>query len=139
MKNLIIKRPKFIFVLPLMLATGMSYSQSFSGLPNLKISESGLERIVEKIDGEKAEKAACEIKKIDGKYFWISRGGNELVKFESGAFNIYIDVTGAGYVKTIKTENKVIASAMSKTEQQFDYIEHVHIGIRTITYWGKKK
>ena len=43
------------------------------------------------------------------------------------------------YVTTIKKYlmPKEMISLMSTTEQNFDYIEHLLLGLRTITYYGK--
>ena len=123
----------------MLLVSCLSNAQSFYGTPKLKISESGLDRVVERIDASNAPSVACEIREIDGKYYWATRGGKQLVKIESGAFEIYVDATGGGYIKVVKPELKNSVAAMSNTEKQFDYIEHLTLGLRTVTYWGNKR
>jgi hypothetical protein len=64
------------------------------------------------------------ITKKGQKYYWTSRQYRELTKYESGAYTIFLENKGAGYVKTMKNEDKVF------------YMEHMGIGLETITYWG---
>jgi hypothetical protein len=50
---------------------------------------------------------------------------------------IFLAVDGSGYVRLIKPSLKDAASAMSATEKTYDYMEHLLLGLRTITYYGK--
>ncbi len=110
---------------------------SFTGLPSVKVTESGIERNAEKIEPSKALSVACVVKEIDGKFFWETRGNKPLVKIDSGAFVIFLAVDGSGYVRLIKPSLKDAASTMSATERTYDYMEHLLLGLRTITYYGK--
>ena len=58
------------------------------------------------------------------KYYWTSRQDRELTRHESGAYTIFFETKGAGYVKAMKSEDKVL------------YMEHMGLGLETITYWG---
>ena len=62
------------------------------------------------------------ITEVGGSYFWTSRGGKELLKSNSGIYSNYVSPLGAGYIKV---------STMDNT-----YIEHIHQGLNTLTYWG---
>jgi hypothetical protein len=131
---------KFLFVFIFSLFTNLCNAQSFSftGLPSVKISEGGVERIAEKIEPTKAQNISCVIKEVDGKFFWVSRENKQLVKIDArGAFLIFLAVDGSGYIRMIKPELKDAASLMSATEKSFDYIEHLLLGLRTVTYYGK--
>jgi len=64
------------------------------------------------------------ITKKGQKYYWTTRQDRELTKHESGMYTIFLETKGAGYVKAMKTADKVI------------YMEHLSIGLETITYWG---
>jgi hypothetical protein len=59
-----------------------------------------------------------------------------LTRIDSGAFTTYVANNGAGYVRIIKPEAKAAASLMSESEKQFDYVEQVPIGLRSVTYYG---
>jgi hypothetical protein len=111
----------------------------FSGIPSVKISEGGLERSPETVDRAKAANLACVISEIGGKYYWASRENKLMVRHEGGAFVTYVAVDGAGYVRTILPSLKAAASLMSPTEERFDYVEHVVLGLRSVTYYGSRK
>jgi hypothetical protein len=125
----------FVFYLCANLCNAQSFS--FTGIPSVKVTEGGTERNAEKIEQAKALSVACVIKEIDGKFFWETRGNKPLLKIESGAFIIFIAVDGSGYIRLIKPSLKEAASQMSNTEKNFDYIEHLILGLRSVTYYGK--
>jgi hypothetical protein len=130
---------KFIFLFVFCLCANLCKAQSFSftGIPSVKVSEGGIERNVEKVEKSKAMSVACIVKEIDGKFFWETRGNKPLLKIDSGAFVIFLAVDGSGYVRLIKPSLKEAASQMSNTEKNFDYIEHLILGLRAVTYYGK--
>ena len=111
----------------------------FSGVPSMKISEGGMERLPQSLKRSDAVNVACVISEIGGKYYWATRVNTEMIRIESGAFITYLAVNGAGYVRVISPANKAAASQMSPTEEQFDYVEHALIGLRSITYYGTRK
>jgi len=61
----------------------------FTGVPEIKISEGGLNRVPENLTKDKAIKFKCTITKIDDKYYWTSRENVELIPIASGAFITY--------------------------------------------------
>lgn len=131
---------KFLFVFILCFFTNLCNAQSFSftGLPFVKISEGGVERLAERIEPSKAQNISCVIREVDGKFYWASRENKQLVKIDArGAFLIFLAVDGSGYIRIIKPELKDAASLMSVTEKSFDYLEHLLLGLRTVTYYGK--
>jgi hypothetical protein len=130
---------KFIFVFAFCFFTNVCNAQSFSftGIPSVKVTEGGIERNAEKIEQAKASSVACIIKEIDGKFFWETRGSKPLLKIDSGAFIIFFAIDGSGYVRLIKPSLKEAASVMSNTEKNFDYVEHLILGLRSVTYYGK--
>jgi len=111
----------------------------FIGFPKKKVSEGGLDRVVEDLSRKKAVNFQCIIIKSEDKYYWASRENVEMVKIESGAFITFLAVNGSGYVRVIKPELKEAASLMDKTEETFDYTEHLVTGLRSVNYWGEKE
>ena len=111
----------------------------FTGIPVLKISEGGLNRVMEDIKEDKALEFKCTITKVGEKYFWSSRNNIELIRIKSGAFVTYVAASDAGYVRFIVPEMKEDASLMEETEKKYDYVEHMLIGLRSVTYYGKSK
>ena len=127
-------------------ATGIvvthAYAQSrtvFAGIPVIKVSESGVERLPENLPRDKAVNFACVISEIDGKYYWATRDNKEMVRRTSGAFTTYFSVDGSGYVRVVDATAKGAASLMSPTEAKFDYVEHLLVGLRSITYYGNAR
>ena len=130
---------KLILLFAICFITNICKAQTFSftGIPSVKVTESGIERNAEKIESTKALSVACVVKEIDGKFFWETRGNKPLVKIDSGAFVIFLAVDGSGYVRLIKPSLKEATSLMSNTEKNFDYVEHLILGLRTVSYYGK--
>ena len=108
----------------------------FSGVPVIKVSEGGVERLQEAVPRDKAVEVACVISEIGGKYYWATRENKEMVRRTSGAFITYTAVDGSGYVRVIDPSAKEAASLMSATEAKFDYVEHLVLGLRNVTYFG---
>jgi hypothetical protein len=111
----------------------------FRGRPVLKISEGGVERLPERISADKGVNLECVVSRIGDSYYWASRDNVGLQRSESGAFVTYTALNGAGYIRMINAESKAAASLMSPTEEQFDYVEHAVIGLRSVTYYGVRR
>ena len=108
----------------------------FSGIPSVKVSEAGSERVPEAIHRDNAVNLGCVISEIGGKFYWATRGNKELVRHASGAFVTYVAIDGSGYVRIVDPSAKASAALMSPTEAKFDYVEHLLIGLRSVTYYG---
>jgi hypothetical protein len=115
----------------------------FTGMPEINISEGGVNRVPENLTKDKAIKFKCTITKIDDKYYWTSRENVELIPIASGAFITYWAVNGSGYVRVIKPEMKEevkkIGAMAGDPEEKFDYVEHLLLGLKSVTYCGKSK
>ena len=111
----------------------------FSGIPVVKISEGGDSRAVEDLKDAKALETECTIMKIGDKYFWKTRDNVELFLVQSGAFITFVAMNGSGYARVIPSNLKEAASLMDDTEKKYDYVEHLLIGLRSVTYYGKSK
>lgn len=111
----------------------------FSGVPAVKVSEGGSSRVVEDLKGTKISEAECIITKIGDKYLWRTRNNVELFLVRSGAFITFVATNGSGYVRIIPSDLKEAASLMGETEKKYDYVEHLLIGLRSVTYYGKSK
>lgn len=111
----------------------------FTGVPEIKISEGGVTRVPETLAKDKAIKYKCTITKMDDKYYWTSRENVELVPIASGAFITFVAINGSGYVRLVKPEMKELAAIAGDPEEKFDYVEHLLLGLRSVTYYGKAK
>ena len=70
----------------------------------------------------------------DGRYYWISREGRELIHHRSGAFHYFIDPTGSGYVKVLDTA--FLPEFLRDPGPRFQYFEVLSLWLGTTTYWG---
>lgn len=111
----------------------------FAGIPKIKISEGGIERLPEEILRDKAMEYKCIITKTDDKYYWTTRQNLELTPISAGAFITFFALNGSGYIRIVNPEMKEAASIMGGTEKEFDYVEHLLIGLKSITYYGKSE
>ncbi len=101
-----------------------SYSDTFNGKPWQKCitSENGV--VQKNIDLDIQDESKVVISKDEmGVYIWKSRNDTQMDLQTSGIFMIFTAKTGAGYVK-INTETG-------------DYIEHMHLELKTVTYYGR--
>ncbi len=133
---------KIIFLLILTVIAFPLFAQEevvFTGIPEIKISEGGIERTPENLPLDKATGYKCIITKIDGKYLWTTRENVELTTISSGAYITFLALNGSGYVRIINPEMKSMTSIMGITEEKFDYVEHLLIGLKSVTYYGKAK
>jgi len=108
----------------------------FSGIPLVKVSEGGTDRSTDQLSPDRAGESGLIIKKLGDKYYWATRSNKELIPRAGGAFVTFVAVDGTGYVRVITQEGKSAAALLSPAEQKFDYVEHLLIGLRSITYYG---
>lgn len=110
----------------------------FKGRPSVKISEGGLERLPEPVARDKAVNLEIVISQIGDSYYWASRENTELIRLETGGYITFIALNGSGYVRILKPEAKKAAGLLNPTEGAFDYVEHLLIGLRSVTYYGTR-
>lgn len=111
----------------------------FKGRPAVRIIEDGRGGRPEHLKYQEATNLDCVISKIGDEYFWASRENRRLVKRESGAFIMFVEVNGAGYVKVIASGMKEAAALALPNPDAHDYVEHILLGIGSITYYGKQQ
>ncbi|HET9328452.1 MAG TPA: hypothetical protein VFQ05_16920 [Candidatus Eisenbacteria bacterium] len=119
----------------LLLATHANGQMLLEARPTVRInaSEEGATReTLSKLDQEKSKITSAW---RDGKYLWTSREGVELVlQGRTGPTYFFVEPRGAGYVKVFDTH--VWPDSMRDPGPRYRFMEHVHIGLGTITYWG---
>ncbi len=79
----------------------------------------------------------CTITKIEDQYYWTTRENLELIPTRSGAYITFVATNGAGYIKIIDPEIK--NDPTSGEWGPYDYMEHLLLGLSTVTYFGKSK
>ena len=115
----------------------------FTGIPEIEISEGGTSRVPETLLKSSAIEYKCTITKIDEKYYWTTRENLELIPVSRGAFITFWAIEGQGYIRIVKPEmreivRKIVAMA-GDPEEKFDYVEHLLLGLKSVTYYGKSK
>lgn len=131
----------FLFIAIALIPTS-AFSQPitvFEGQPIVKILNEGeTSGNLEKLSPSKSGNFKCAISKVGDEYFWTSRDNTPLFLIDSGGFSTFVALTGSGYIRVIKSEFKQAASQMSETEKEFDYAEHLVLGLRSVTYYGTR-
>ena len=108
----------------------------FQGTPQFRINELGVER-AEALSRQVAADFAVVISKIGDDYYWASRENLPLVEVDGGgAFVTYVAANGSGYVRVIKPEMKAVASLPGGASARYDYVEHLLLGLTSVTYYG---
>ena len=111
----------------------------FCGKPIIKISENGVSRVVEEISSKDAREYKVIITAVEDKYFWLTRNNVSLKRILSGAYIYYVAVNGSGYIKVLRNDLKDnLMPYLDETEKKFDYIEHMTMGLKTISYYGQE-
>jgi hypothetical protein len=122
------------------LGTPLAFGQAittFQGRPMVRIGEGGLKPgNLEHLSPDEAAKYQCVIHQNGDKYYWTSRENKELLRTTSGAFVTFMARDGSGYIRIINPTLKTAASLMSENANKFDYVEHLLMGLVTITYYG---
>jgi hypothetical protein len=115
----------------------------FTGIPEIKISEGGISRVPETLSKNRAMESKCTITRIDEKYYWTTRENVELIPISRGAFITFLAVEGQGYIRIVRPEMREtarkIGAMAGDPEEKFDYVEHLLLGLKTVTYYGKSK
>ena len=96
----------------------------FQGTPFTRGRGSVEKSYNEPLSTEKQKEYELVIVKEDDNYIWRSRDNKVLRHHKSGVFDYFIQPEGSGYIKIMQNE------------EGYAYIEHVHLGLDTITYWG---
>ena len=108
----------------------------FRGRPGVKVQEDGLQRSANALTPREAAGYDCVISRIGDDYYWATRENRPLIRHEGPGYITYVAPDGAGYVKILRPEMKSVVSKVKATEAAFDYVEHMPIGLSSITYFG---
>jgi hypothetical protein len=107
----------------------------FHGRPSIKISEGGLERVPIDLSRELADTAESIITQEDGKFYWAPRRHIEMGAVRNGPFVTYVALNRTGHVRLFD-RNVEINALVTPAEEQFNYVEHILLGLRSVTYYG---
>ncbi len=117
-----------IFSLFVLMFGKISYAQDqtivLNGLPLIQNKASFENSSNAKMTESQSNEYRLLIIKHGDNYFWASRNNKQLILRISGAFHIFIEPGGAGYIKIMNSDEGAL------------YMEHMSIGLQTVTYWG---
>jgi hypothetical protein len=84
---------------------------------------------------QEAVKYSLVIKKVGGKYVWVSRNDTKLIYNLSGIYHIFTAVNGSGFVSIV--DNRILPDTFrAKGSPDIEYGEHVRNGVSVISYYG---
>lgn len=106
-----------------------------TAVPSSKVVSSSTETVRYKLSDDERTKALLVIQKTPKGYRWSTRDDRDLVMRTSGAFALFIDPSGGGYVK-IAIVRGAVALSDDSCKDGFAYLEHLSMGVATLTYWG---
>ncbi len=122
------------FALVFVLASPGLAQTVLSARPTVKVESNAASTQRFQLSDAEQEEFRVVITTRDGRYYWISREGRELMHHRSGVFHYFIDPTGGGYVKVVDTD--LLPESLRDPGPRVQYLEHVTLGLGTITYWG---
>jgi hypothetical protein len=138
--RMIVRTTAIAFLCAAVLGSARLHAQApvtvFRGTPQIRINEGGTSRVPENLARPEAVNLAVVISKIGETFYWASRENIPLVEVSGGAFVTYVAVNGSGYIRVVKPEFKKAASLLGEAEERFDYVEHLLVGLHSVTYYG---
>jgi len=110
----------------------------FHGRPGLKISEGGLERVPTMLNEAIGATLEVVITEEAGRFYWASRQNTEMGAVSNSAFTTFIALNGSGYVRIRSEDIAETGFRVTPTEQRFDYVEHIPLGLNSVIYYGNR-
>ena len=113
-----------------------AYVVVLNAIPDSKVvsTSEGVDRLV--LPGKQLERQEYKlvIPRRNGKYYWASREGKELVHITSGAVTIFLRPGGTGYIEIYDKE--VLPEFLQPPGKRYFCKEHVRNMLLNVTYWG---
>lgn len=106
----------------------------FHGTPVVQVHVSENSFATQQIEPRRAKELEVVIVRTEGGFIWASRNNVRMEKIESGQFVTYVATNGSGYVKILLRQNGELQQGI---EVRLTYVEHLTIGLTTITYYGR--
>lgn len=106
----------------------------FNATPDSRVDSSAEKSARQVLTESKRNEFRLLITKVGDQYFWTTRENAPLIHTLSGAFHIFTDASGGGYVKIFDTG--ILPQSMRDPGPRYQYMEHLHLGLGSITYWG---
>lgn len=110
----------------------------FHGRPTLKVSEGGTERLPTMLNEATGAPLEVIITEEDGQFFWASRRNTPMGAARGEAFTTFVALNGSGYVRVKNTNLEATGFPVTPTEQRWDYVEHIPMGLNSVIYYGNR-
>lgn len=111
----------------------------FKGRPAVQITAAGEERSVKQLSRADAETYLSVISRIGDNYYWASRENTRLIRIDGPAYTMFLAPNGSGYVKIVQSERRKDASLFDSAAEKYDYVEHILLGLGSISYYAKRQ
>ena len=106
-------------------------------VPSSVVSSNANATVREPLDAAEQEEFRVRIVERNGQYFWATRDNTEMVYVPpSGLGIVHSFVATSGYVKVLDQSDLPQESILRLQGENIQFLEHVHILLNTITYWG---
>ena len=105
-----------------------------SGLPTVQVTSSSDSTFSTILSTSKQQEYRVLIAKRGTDYIWVTRDNRRLIHTESGAFHLFTDPLGGGYVKVF--DQTSLPGSFRDPRARFLYLEHMSMWLTTTTYWG---
>jgi len=129
---------KHIAVLLLLAFAVPSWAEEvFVGIPLARTVLSGEQLQRTQIDKNDQLEFKVIIVKEGDRFFWKTREMKELTRLQSGLFVTYQALDGAGYVRVDLSGGAIGDLKVPGSSLDIGYIEHIKLGLNTITYQGR--
>ena len=111
--------------------SGFADETVFSGTPAIRVTVLAADDpLREELGADKGVEFAVQIVESGGRYYWATRQMKEMRAHESVGYVTYVAEDGSGYVRVSRGFGKGISDG------PYDYLEHLNIGLNTISYLG---
>lgn len=111
----------------------------FEGTPFKRVQNSFENRQTFDLDADERGEFSVRIVQEGENYFWATRDNTPMVKVESGIYVTYIAANGSGFVRTLNetARDAFLQAPDNNIIGQITYIEHLLLGLESITYYGR--
>lgn len=110
----------------------------FHGRPSIKVSEGALERLPTMLSETTRAPLEIVITEEDGQFFWASRQNTPMGMARGESFTTFVALNGSGYVRIKNGDLTSTGFPITPTEEQFDYVEHIPLGLNSVIYYGTR-
>jgi hypothetical protein len=106
----------------------------FNAYPLTRVTSSADSTSRESLTESKGNEYRVIITKEGNNYLWATRENRHLLHTISGAFHLFIDSRGGGYIKIFDLD--LFPKSPRDQGPRYRYMEHMTMHLGSVTYWG---